>query len=190
MGRSIVAAAGKQRGGLLDPRADERVGVLRPGDRDLDLLERLERQGSNPGASARIIAVHSSTDPRHRAGVVEARREREAALERDEPVGRLEADDAAAGGRDPDRAARCPSRARRRRGSRRARPRSRRSTLRPRGRARAGSGRFRSARSRRSSRRRTRAGSSCRRSRSRPFRGDARPLPSRVGTCSAKIAEP
>ena len=42
---------------------------------------------------------------RHRACVVEARREREAAVERDEPVRRLEPDEPAPGGRDPDRAA-------------------------------------------------------------------------------------
>ena len=97
---------GEQRGRLLDPGADERVGVLRPGDRR-PRPPRATRAcaARSPGASASHHRRALLDRPRHRPGVVEARREREAALERDEPVGRLEADDAAARGRDPDRAA-------------------------------------------------------------------------------------
>ncbi len=47
------AAAGKERGRLLDSRADERVGVLRPGDGDLDLLEGVERRAARSRARAR-----------------------------------------------------------------------------------------------------------------------------------------
>ena len=104
--REVDRAAAREAGGsFLDPRADERVGVLRPGDRDLDLLERLERHGLEPGRERAHHRRALLDRPRHRACVVHGRRERKAALERDEPVGRLEADDAAAGGRDPDRAA-------------------------------------------------------------------------------------
>ena len=63
-----------------------------------------------------------------RAGGVEARRQRPAAVERDEPVRRLVPDDAAARGRDPDRAGRVGAERRllrgRRRGRRRAAARS------------------------------------------------------------------
>ena len=62
--------------------------------------------GSKPSASARISSAQPADRARHRPRVVEARREREAALERDEAEARLEADDPAAGRRDPDRAAR------------------------------------------------------------------------------------
>ncbi len=93
---------------LLRPGPDERVGVLEPGDPDLELLERdgsrleIVREDSEQlGAAGDRVG--------ERARVVEARREREAAVQRDEAVGRLEADDAAAGGRDPDRAARVGS---------------------------------------------------------------------------------
>ena len=69
---------------------------------------------SSPASRARgLVAGHERAQgllarrdvARHRPGVVEARREREAAVERDEAVRRLEADDPAAGGGDPDRAA-------------------------------------------------------------------------------------
>jgi hypothetical protein len=79
--------------------------VLRPGDRDLDLLERLERHRLEPGRERAHHRRAFLDRARHRAGVVHGRREREAALERNEPVGWLEADHAAACGRDADRAA-------------------------------------------------------------------------------------
>ena len=62
--------------------------------------------GAKPGASTSSAREQLVDVPGHRPGVVEARREREAPVERHEPVGRLEARDAAAGGRYPDRAAR------------------------------------------------------------------------------------
>ena len=71
----------KPRGGLLDAYPYERVGELRPGDADLELLERLELGGliprderaEHPFATVDIVG--------QRPGGVEARRERPAALE-------------------------------------------------------------------------------------------------------------
>ena len=174
--RQLDRAAPREAGGrLLDTRPHERIGRVRPGDADLELLERLELDGLVRGCER---AEHPLA-PRHVDGQrprrVEARRERPAALERHEPVGRLVADDAAAGGGDPDRAGRVgaerrvgePGRERRRRAA--ARP-----TRDPAGKARDW-GRRRSAGSPTSCRRRTRAGSSCRRSRSRRPRAAAPP---------------
>ena len=80
----------------------------------------------------------SATVARQGPGVVERRREREAAVERYEPERRLEADDAAAGGRiriEPPESVPSP----RRRVRRPARPPSRRSSRRPSGPGDAGS---------------------------------------------------
>ena len=174
----------EERGGRLDTRAHERVGELRPGDADPDLLERLDSAGSKS-----VRARRASARRRRRRGPsarrVVARRQRPAAVERDEPVRRLEADDAAAGGGDPDRAAGVGTE--RRVGepgvSAAADPPLEPPATRP---GRAGSARRRSAGSPRSCRTRTRAGSSCRRSRSRPPRAAHRGG-RRAGTWSAKI---
>jgi hypothetical protein len=91
-------------GSRLDACCHERIGELRPRDSDLDLLEcHLCRR------EARSEHIHHPLArgdvPRHRPRVVVARGEREAAIERHQPPARLEADDAAAGGGDADRAA-------------------------------------------------------------------------------------
>ena len=78
----------------------------RAGDRDPQLGERVEPRRLEARAPApRISSTQVRDVARHRPGVVEARRERKAALDRDQAVSRLEADDAAPGRRDPDRAA-------------------------------------------------------------------------------------
>jgi len=89
----------------LDADAHLRVCEFRPGNSDLDVLELDLLLGEagyerlhHPGAAGDVA--------RHRACVVEAGREREASVERYEPVARLETDDAAAGRRYPDRASR------------------------------------------------------------------------------------
>ncbi len=91
--------AGQEGSGLLDAGADERVRVLRPGEgrahagRGILQLapERVQHRGAVPHRS------------RHRPDRVEARREREHPVGRHDPPGRLEADHAAARGREPDR---------------------------------------------------------------------------------------
>ena len=184
------AAVREARRGLLDAGADERVGVLEPGDADAEIGERVERRRlelRRERPHELDAAVHARRD---RADVVVARREREAALGRDEAVRRLEADDAAPRGGDPDRAAGVGSereldvarRDRRRRAAARAAGEPARDS--------AGSGRCRSAGSATRSRTRTRAGSSSRRPRSRPPRAARRPARSATGTCSAKSADP
>ena len=68
---------------------------------------------SSESSGARLVAVDQHLQHLlaradracHRPGVIEAGRERKDTVERDEPVARLEADDPAARGRDPDRAA-------------------------------------------------------------------------------------
>ena len=100
-----AAPAGEAARNRLDPRPDERLCVLGPGDADAELLERGElvppevRDEHLQHPRARLDVAG------HRAGVVVAGGERPAAVERYEPVARLEADDAAACGGDPDRAA-------------------------------------------------------------------------------------
>src|SRR5207244_6193377 len=74
------AAAREARRGLLDARTDERVGVLDPGDADGELLERLQPSRLEPRDERAHHLLELSDGPRHRAGVVEARREREAAV--------------------------------------------------------------------------------------------------------------
>ena len=120
------------------------------------------RRGSKPGAST--AAAPRSRRRRAAIGpaVSKLARERPAAVERDEAVRRLEADDPAAGGGDADRARRVGAERERRPGRRRA-PRAEPPLEPPRdaaGRDRVRHGR-RSAGSRRSSRTRTRAGWSC-----------------------------
>ena len=88
----------------LDPGPDERVGELGPRDADLDVLERhLGRL--EPGRQRLQHPLAALDVAGHRPHMVVARREREAALGRHEAPGRLEAGDAAARRRDPDRAA-------------------------------------------------------------------------------------
>ena len=167
------------RGRRLDPLADQRVGERRSRRRRPRAPRAIQLAGSKPGASAASIRSHALDVARDRPGGVEARRERPAAVERDEPVRRLVARRRRS--RRPGSGSSRPSRCRapRRRGPPRPRPPSRRSS-RPRpGPGSAGSGRRRSAGSRRSSRTRTRAGSSCRRSRSPRPRAAAPPPRSR-----------
>ncbi len=91
--------------GGLEPLAHQRVAPIEPGDADRQLVElrRLDRMeaGRERLEHRRALGDRSGHGP----GMVEGRGEREAAFQRDEAVGRLEADDAAAGGRNPDRAA-------------------------------------------------------------------------------------
>ena len=90
----------------LDTCAHERLG-RRSSQRDADRDPgRSIGSTSKPGTSASISSTQPRDVARHRPGVVEARREREHAVERHEPVRRLEAGDPAARGRDADRAAR------------------------------------------------------------------------------------
>ena len=96
----------EQCGRLADPLADEWRTAVVPRDADRDLAGRLgfEFRGES---LEHPRAVGDSAG--HRPGVVEGGREREAPVERDEAVAGLEADDPAAGGGDPDRAARVGS---------------------------------------------------------------------------------
>ena len=183
-------AAWEARCRRFDTLANQGIGELGPGDADLELLERLELCGLEAGHERRQHPLAALDVERQRPAGVEARGERPAAVERDEAVRRLVPDEAAARGRDPDRAG--GVRAERRIGEPRGRPPppSLRSSRRRRGPGSAGSGRRRSAGSRRSSRRRTRAGSPCRRSRSRQSSSRSTAEAVRSGTCPAKIAEP
>src|SRR4029078_12459538 len=77
------------RGSLLDSSADERVGLVEPGDADHDIgrldLGRFEVRNErlhHPRAFGNVS--------RHRSGVVEARRERGTAVEPREPEATLE----------------------------------------------------------------------------------------------------
>ncbi len=99
-----LATVRKQLRGCLDPGADERVGQLGPRHADLDVLESKLCRGELGRERSQQLdaAVHVGG---HRPRVVEGGREREAAVERDETEGGLEAGRPAAGGRDPDRAA-------------------------------------------------------------------------------------
>ena len=76
-------ACGKRAAASLTRAAHERVGLLEPGDADAHVGEVVELGArSKPGASASIIRAQLVDVARHRPGVVEARREREAAVER------------------------------------------------------------------------------------------------------------
>jgi hypothetical protein len=100
------APAREERCRRFDPRTHERVALAGPRDRDRDLLQRLERsllQLRRQRAHQLGAACDAGGD---RPDVVEARREREDPVVRDEPVGRLEPDDPAARGGDADRPAR------------------------------------------------------------------------------------
>ena len=105
--RNVEAAeVGEACRGGLHALPDERVGMLRPRDADAELLERLQLAPLEAGRQ-RLEHRRARLDvARHRARVVVRGRERPTAVERDEPVGRLEADDAAAGRRDADRPSR------------------------------------------------------------------------------------
>ncbi len=100
------AAAREVGGGRLDPGAHQRVGPVDPGDPDGELVQRaeLERRVGGRELGQKLLAGRDAR--RHRARDVEARRERPAAVDGDEPVRRLVPDDPAAGGGDPDRAGR------------------------------------------------------------------------------------
>src|SRR4029453_18520177 len=80
-------------GSLENSFADERRNVVDPCEANLDLLERQELVARVAGHERRQPALARLDVTRHRAGVVEARREREAAVERDEAGCRLGADD-------------------------------------------------------------------------------------------------
>jgi hypothetical protein len=90
----------------LDAGPHERLGELQPGDAHLEVLQRAQL-GAVKAGRERLKHARARLDVApHRARVVEAGRERKAAVELHEPAARLEADDAAAGGGDADRAAR------------------------------------------------------------------------------------
>ena len=122
------AAARTELGRLAHARVDQRIGEVQPGDADHHLLQRIERRRREAVCERSHHLGALADRARHRPGMVEARREREAALERDEPVARLEAGHAAARRWNTDRAARVaserrvgePGRQRRRRAAARA----------------------------------------------------------------------
>src|SRR5204862_983875 len=101
-----AAPTREERCRLLDARAHERVGVLEPGDADLELLERAERDRTESRHEGAHQLEAAGDARRERADVVVAGREREAALRRHEVERRLEPGDAAPGRRNADRAAR------------------------------------------------------------------------------------
>ena len=127
-GKSISRRLGKSSDRLADSRMDQRIRPVEPREPDLELLERVERLGLEAVGQHLHHLLARADRACHRPGVIEARREREDAVERHEPVARLEADDPAARGRDPDRTAgvraervlREPRRDRRRRAAARA----------------------------------------------------------------------
>ncbi len=99
-----LTAAWSQGGRLAYTRVHKRICVVEPRDPHLDVPERLELERLE-AVGERAHHLDAAADrSRHRAAVVEARCERKAAFERDEPVAGLEADDPAAGRRDADRA--------------------------------------------------------------------------------------
>ena len=181
-GSSISRRRGKSAAASATPLAHERLGLVQPRDSDLELLaatrdsDRLEA-----GRERRMQPLAALDRRRHRADDVVARREREAALGRDEAVRRLEADarrttPPGSGSSPPSR-----SRARARRRPRRSRRPSRRSSRPPAGPEPPGSAPSRSAGSGTRSRTRTRGGSSSRRRRSRRPRAAAPRRRSRRG---------
>ena len=86
-------------------RAHQRFGLLGPRQPDLQLVQVGQRGGREAVGKRLHHPLAARHVARHRAGVVEARGQREAAADRNGAVGRLEPDDAAARGRDPHRAA-------------------------------------------------------------------------------------
>jgi hypothetical protein len=90
---------------LADSRLNQGIRPLEPGDADLELLQRVEGLGLEAVGEHLEHLLTGADRARHRSRMVEARCEREHAVERHEPVARLEADDPAAGGRNPDRPA-------------------------------------------------------------------------------------
>ena len=93
------------RGRRLDALADAPRGLVRPRNGDAKIAQRRLRRRLELRDERLHHGDALGDRSRHRPGVVVARRERPAALQRDEPVRRLEPDDAAVRGRDPDRAA-------------------------------------------------------------------------------------
>ena len=93
----------KQRRGLRHSFAHERIRTVEPRDADLELLQRLELDRLESGHERPQQPLAALDRRRHRTDDVVARRERETALDGDEPVRRLEAGDAAPRCRDPDR---------------------------------------------------------------------------------------
>ena len=86
------------------PLRDERVGEVRPGDADAEVLQRC--LGAREARRHRLHHPFAAVDvARHRAGGVVGRRQRPAAVDRNSAERHLEAGDAAAGGGDPDRPA-------------------------------------------------------------------------------------
>ena len=105
-GKSIARRRGNRAAAASTRARTSGSACVEPRDADFDLLQRLESRRSKAGHE-RVHQLLAALDRRrHRPDVVVARRKREAAVRRDEVVRRLEADDAAPGGRDPDRAAR------------------------------------------------------------------------------------
>ena len=92
--------------GFFDASAHERLRRFRPRDAEADVVEVVERPRLELGREDPEHLLALLHRARHRPDVVEARRQRKAPVRRDEVEGRLEADDAAARRRDPDRAAR------------------------------------------------------------------------------------
>src|SRR5207244_9041979 len=90
---------------LLDASANQGIGAVEPSDGETWLFgrERLARRKVGREELEHPGAVRDRAG--HRTGVVEARRERKAPLERHEAEGGLEADDPAAGGGNAERAA-------------------------------------------------------------------------------------
>ena len=96
----------EQRSSLEDARSHERRTRVRPEDADGDVVQRLESRDRQVGRQSAHQLDAPRDVTRHRPDVVEARRQRKHAARRHEPVGRLEAGDAAARRRDPDRPSR------------------------------------------------------------------------------------
>ena len=97
--------SGEERRRLADACRDQRIGIVDPADRDADIAERIQRLALEVGHE-RVEQSDTLVDgARHRADVIEARRERKAACGRHEVVRGLEADHPATRRRDPDRSA-------------------------------------------------------------------------------------
>ena len=103
-GNTISRRRGKLRS-RLHAAPDQRLGTLHPGNANLELGERGKRGLLKVGHECLHHARARRDVAPHRASMIEARRERKAALKRHQPMTRLKAHDAAAGGRDPDRPA-------------------------------------------------------------------------------------
>src|SRR5205807_9210643 len=78
------ASSREVRGRLAHPVCDERLGVFEPGDADRDLLEGRDTRACKPGHERLEHARALGHGSRHRADVVEARRQWKAAVARHE----------------------------------------------------------------------------------------------------------